>query len=198
MRLRLMTGLQGRKQVLRFIAIATFAVAALIFALFAYAFTQPDEFRIERDIAVDAPPEAIYPLITDLREWRRWSPFEQLDPDMARDYGGADKGVGATYAWEGDRNAGSGRMEIMDEDAPNRITIALHFISPMEARNTAIFLLTPEGDATRVSWAMEGEANTLSKLLQLFVDIDEMVGSDFQAGLEKLKSEVEARQEIAE
>jgi len=184
--------------VLRFVAIAALFVAALILALSAYAFTRPDQIRIERNLAVDAPPEAIYSLITDLREWRRWSPFEQLDPDMARDYGGAEKGVGATYAWQGDRNAGSGRMEIMDEDAPNRITIALHFISPMEARNTAIFLLTPEGDATRVSWAMEGEANTLSKLLQLFVDIDEMVGSDFQAGLEKLKSEVEARQEIAE
>lgn len=198
MHLRLMAGLQGRKQVLRFIAIAALFVAALILALSAYAFTQPDQIRIERNLAVDAPPEAIYSLITDLREWRRWSPFEQLDPDMARDYGGAEKGVGATYAWQGDRNAGSGRMEIVDEDAPNRITIALHFMSPMEARNTATFLLTPEGDATHVSWAMEGEANILSKLLQLFVDIDEMVSSDFQAGLEKLKSEVEVNQEIAE
>ena len=81
---------------LRFIAIAALIVAVLVLALFAYAFTQPDRFRIERNLAVDAPPEAIYPLIVDLREWRRWSPFEQLDPDMARDYGGAGKGVGAT------------------------------------------------------------------------------------------------------
>lgn len=101
---------------LRFVAIAALFVAALILALSAYAFTQPDQIRIERNLAVDAPPEAIYSLITDLREWRRWSPFEQLDPDMARDYGGAEKGVGATYAWQGDRNAGSGRMEIVDED----------------------------------------------------------------------------------
>lgn len=107
MHLRLKTGLQGRKQVLRFIAIAALVVAALILALSAYAFTRPDQIRIERNLAVDAPPEATYSLITDLREWRRWSPFEQLDPDMARDYGGAEKGVGATYAWQGDRNAGS-------------------------------------------------------------------------------------------
>jgi hypothetical protein len=184
--------------VLRFIGIAALIVAALVFALFAYAFTQPDRFRIERNLAVNAPPEAIYPLITDLREWRRWSPFEQLDPDMARDYGGAEKGVGATYAWKGDRNAGSGRMEIVEAEEPTWITIALHFISPMEAKNMAIFTLTPEGDATRISWAMEGEANILARMIHIFVDIDKMVGSDFQAGLEKLKSEVETNQEVAE
>lgn len=178
---------------LRFLLIAALIIAVLVVVLFAYAFTRPDAFRIERTVLIDAPPEQIYPLIEDLRAWRLWSPFEQLDPDMARSYGGAEKGVGATYAWKGDRRAGSGRMEIMEADEPFRVVIALHFLAPMKAENVTIITLAPDGDATRVTWAMEGKANLVARVLHLFVDMDKMVGSDFEAGLVKLKSEAQSR-----
>ena len=163
-------------------------VVVLIGALLAYAATRPDSFRVERATVIKAPPAKVFALIDDFHQWAGWSPWEKLDPSMKRSHSGAASGKGAVYAWEGNGDVGAGRMEILETTAPSRVLIRLDFIKPFEARNTAEYTLRPEGEATRVTWAMYGPAPFVSKLMQVFVSMDAMIGKDFEQGLANLKA----------
>jgi hypothetical protein len=105
---------------------------------------------------------------------------------MKRTFSGAESGKGAVYAWDGDKNVGSGRMEILDT-VPSKILIKLDFFKPFEGHNTAEFTMLPQGDGTNLTWTMYGPANFMSKLIQVFMNLDNMIGKDFEAGLANLK-----------
>ena len=167
------------------------AVAAVILAVLGLAATRSDEFRIERTALIKASPERIYPLISDFREWPRWSPWERVDPAMKRALSGAPSGVGAVYAWDGDRNVGNGRMEIVEATPPSRVAVKLDFETPFEGHNTAEFSLRPAGDATSVTWAMYGRQGFMGRLFGLFMNMDRMVGGQFEKGLADLKAHTE-------
>ena len=166
-------------------------IAVLVAALLVYAATRPGTFRIERSIVIQAPAEKVFALINVLRAWSRWSPWEAKDPGMRRSFSGTDSGKGAAYAWEGNKNVGTGRMEIIEASPPNRIIIKLDFIKPFEAHNTVEFTLQAQGAATRVTWAMFGPMPYLSKLMTTFYSMDKMCGKDFEAGLAQLKAAAE-------
>jgi uncharacterized protein YndB with AHSA1/START domain len=167
------------------VIVAVLAVATAIILILAAI--KPGRFSVRRAIVVGAPPEKIFPLVNDFHQWGSWSPYENKDPAMKRTYGGAASGKGAIYAWEGNKNVGSGRMEIVEASAPSKIVINLDFLSPFEAHNTAEFTMLPQGDGTSLTWLMHGPAPFVSKLMQVFMNIDNMVGKDFEAGLANLK-----------
>jgi hypothetical protein len=106
---------------------------------------------------------------------------------MKRTYSGADSGRGAVYAWDGNKNVGSGRMEILDVSVPSKVVIKLDFLKPFEAHNTAEFTMLPQGDATNLTWLMHGPAPLMSRVMQVFMNMDKMIGKDFEAGLANLK-----------
>ena len=151
------------------------------------AATKPDAFSVRRAITVNVPPERIFSLIDDFHQWGNWSPYENKDPAMKRTYSGAASGRGAIYAWDGDKNVGSGRMEILDASSPSKIVIKLDFFTPFEGHNVAEFTMLPQGDATNVTWLMHGPAPFLSKVMQVFINFDTMIGKDFEIGLANLK-----------
>lgn len=160
------------------------AVAAIL----GYAATRPDAFRVERAASIKAPPEKIFPLINDFHKWAGWSPWEKMDPAMKRTHSGAAEGKGAAYAWEGNSKVGEGRMEVLESAPPSRIVIKLDFIKPIEGHNTAEYTLVPKGDTTEVTWAMYGPSPFISKVMQVFVSMDSMIGKDFEAGLASMKA----------
>lgn len=168
---------------------AGFALAAA--AILVYAATRPDHFRVERSIRIAAPPAVIYALIADFHRWPAWSPYERKDPRMQRDYRGASAGLGAIYAWNGNGEVGAGSLEISEAAAPVRLVMQLRFERPLEAHNIAEFTLQPQDGMTQVRWAMSGPAPYVSKLIGVFVDMDRMIGRDFEAGLAALKTAAE-------
>jgi hypothetical protein len=172
--------------------LAAIAVAVVIAALLAIAATRPDTFRVQRTALIQALPEEIFAEIQDFRRWTAWSPFEKMDPAMKRTHGGAASGQGATYAWEGNAKAGAGRMVIVQAPAPRRVEIEIDFLKPFKAHNTAEFTLEPRGDGTQVTWSMHGPSPFVSKVIGLFVDMDRMIGKDFETGLANLKAIAEA------
>jgi uncharacterized protein YndB with AHSA1/START domain len=176
-----------------FEVIVTIAVilAIAIAVVLILAATKPDTLRVQRSVSIKAPPEGIFPLISDFHQWRTWSPYEQKDPAMKRTYSGAERGRGAVYAWDGDKNVGSGRMEILDVSAPSKIVIKLDFFKPFEGHNTAEFTMLPQGDVTNLTWTMHGPARFVTKLFQVFMNLDNMIGKDFEAGLANLKTMTE-------
>jgi len=167
------------------------AVVVVIAAVLALAATRPDTFRVERSATIKAPPDKVYALIDDFHQWQQWSPWERLDPAMKREHGGAPKGKGALYGWEGNKEVGKGQMEITEATAPSRVVIKLDFLAPFEAHNTAEFVLVPQGDATTVTWAMFGPNLFIGKVMSLFASMDSLVGKDFERGLANLKAVAE-------
>jgi hypothetical protein len=173
------------------IAIIAVVLAIIIAIVLSLAAAKPNTFSVERATSVTAPSEKIFPLIDDFHRWASWSPYENKDPAMQRSYSGAASGEGAVYGWDGNSNVGSGRMEILDSSAPAKIVIKLDFFRPFEGHNTAEFTMLPQGDATqgttRVTWRMHGPAPFMSKLMQVFMNLDHMIGRDFEIGLANLK-----------
>ena len=157
---------------------------------------RPAEFTVSRSTSIGAPAEVVYPLIADFRNWGEWSPFEKMDPAMKRTLSGAESGRGAVYAWEGNDQAGAGRMEIKDA-TPSNIQIQLDFTKPFPANDVVDFALTPSDGATTVTWTMRGRNGYLGKLINLFFSMDSMVGGQFDSGLAALKAAAEQRAKAA-
>src|SRR5215813_4373803 len=141
---------------LEIIAVIAVILAIAIAVILIIAASKPNTLRVQRALSIKAPADRIFPLINDFHQWKTWSPYETKDPAMKRTYSGADSGKGAVYAWDGDRNVGSGRMEILEASAPSKIVIKLDFFTPFEGHNTAEFTMLPQGDGTLVNWVMHG------------------------------------------
>lgn len=168
-------------------------VVVLVAGVLTYAATRPDTFRVQRSTTINLPPERVFPLVDDFHEWASWSPWEKLDPAMNRTFGGAASGVGATYAWEGNKKVGTGRMEIQQSSPSSRVVVKLDFLKPFEAHNTADFTFEPVGASTQLTWAMYGPSPYMMKVMGIFMNMEAMVGKDFEAGLANLKSVAETR-----
>ena len=177
---------------LKTLAIIGVVVVVAIAGILLYATTKPDSFRVQRVVLINAPSEKIFPLINDMKAWTAWSPYEKKDPAMKRTYGAVSAGKGATYAWEGNKEVGQGSMEIV-ESSPRKILLKLDFLKPFEAHNMGEFLLEPKGDSTSVTWAIYGPSPYMSKVVGTFMNIDDMIGRDFEKGLVDLKAAAEKK-----
>ena len=166
-------------------------VVAVIAIILAMAMAKPNEMKIERSMTMKASPEKIYAVINDYHNWGQWSPWDHMDPAMKKTYSGAPSGVGSVYEWLGNDKVGQGRMEITSATPSSNITMKLDFLKPFEAHNVTMFDLAPEGDGTKVTWTMTGQSNFMSKVMQVFMNMDKMVGKDFETGLGNLKGVAE-------
>jgi uncharacterized protein YndB with AHSA1/START domain len=169
---------------LKFIGII---IAASVVGVLLFATTKPETFSVQRATAIKAPPEKVFALINDFKAWGAWSPWEKKDPAMKRIFGTTTAGADATYAWEGNQEVGQGSMTITESVPSSRVALNLDFLKPFEAHNKVEFTLAAQGDTTQVTWVMHGPANFMSKLMQVFMNMDSMVGKDFEAGLANLQ-----------
>jgi uncharacterized protein YndB with AHSA1/START domain len=161
-------------------------VGAIVVLLVSVIATRPSTFHIERSITMAAPPERAFVHVNDFHGWAAWSPYEKLDPQMNRTYQGAASGTGAVYAWAGEKS-GEGKMTIEKSERPSQISIKLEFFKPFAATNTATFTFVPTAEGTTVTWAMDGKNGFVSKAASLVMDMDKLVGGDFERGLAELK-----------
>lgn len=166
-------------------------LAIAIAGILLYAATRPDTFSVRRTASINARPEKIFPLIDSLRSGEKWSPYFRKDPAMKGTYTGPERGVGATFEFAGNKDVGSGRVSITGSAPPGKVTMRLQMFKPFAADNVVEFTLVPRGEATDVTWAMQGRQPYIGKLMCLFFDLDKMVGADFAAGLATLKAVAE-------
>ncbi len=168
------------------VTVVAIVVAVAVAAILIRAVTSPDHFRIARAATINAPAEKIFPLINDLQSFKLWSPFEK-DPAIRRDISTPSSGKGATYAWNGDKNVGSGHMTITESNAPSLVKIDLEMLKPFAASNKVEFTLVPRGGATEMTWAMQGSSPFMFRVMGIFCNMDKMVGGDFEKGFANLK-----------
>jgi hypothetical protein len=172
---------------------ALVAVAVVLAALAILVALQPAEFQISRSARMAAPPSAPFAQVNDFHNWDAWSPWARLDPEMKQTYEGEAAGKGAIYTWAGNAEVGEGRMTIVESQPNERVRVNLEFLKPFAATSTADFTFRPEGDQTLVTWTMNGTNGFVAKAFGLLVDMDGMVGGQFEQGLASMKSVVESQ-----
>ncbi len=177
----------------RKIALTLLALVVVVcVAVFGIASTRPDTYHVERSTEIAAPPGVVHALLEDLQRFPEWSPFQKYDSNMKIDYSGPPTGVGASYHWVGNKDAGEGRMTITASSHPTLVEEKLEFIKPFASTANVRFSIVPEGMGSRVTWAIDGKADLMSKVMSLFVSMDSMLGKDFVEGLANLKRVAEA------
>jgi hypothetical protein len=174
------------------IAIVVALVALVLAGLALFIVRRPSEFRIARSRVLAAPPDVVHGYVNDFHKWPEWSPWEKRDLTMKKEHSGAPAGTGAVYFWSGNKDVGEGRMTITDSRAPQSVTIRLEFLKPWTATNTTQFDFAPSGSGTNVNWAMTGRHNFMGKAMCLFMNMDKMVGGDFEQGLANLDAATSA------
>jgi hypothetical protein len=167
------------------------AFVFIIVGLMVVVATQPEDFNVTRTMSMKAPAERVFSEVNDFHKWDAWSPWAKLDPNMKTTYGGPDAGQGASYAWVGNDDVGEGKMTITESHPSQHIKIDLEFIKPFAAQNVTEFMFKPDGDTTEVTWSMHGKNGFVGKAMCLVMNMDKMVGGDFEKGLAQMKSAVE-------
>ena len=167
------------------------AIGVLIVGFVVAVSLQPNEFRVARSTTVAAPPAVLFAQVNDLHAFQTWSPFAKRDPAARTTFEGPPAGTGSAMSWASDE-IGAGRMTITESRPNEHIRFRLDFKEPFEATNTADFTFTPQPGSTTVTWSMVGQNNFVGKALQLFMDMDEMIGGDFEKGLADLKAIAES------
>lgn len=168
------------------IGLAVIVVVFLIVVAF-----QPADYRVTRTATIAAPPAVVFAQVDDLRKWEAWSPWAKMDPAMKVTYTGPAAGVGAVSGWAGNSEVGEGRMTITESRPSELIRFHLEFIKPMAGTSASEFTFKPEGNQTLVTWTMTGKNNFIGKAFCLFMNMDKMVGGQFEQGLARLKSVAE-------
>jgi hypothetical protein len=167
-------------------------LAVLVAVFVAVVVTRPDTYQVERAQTVAAPAGVAYAQVADFRNWKAWSPWEKLDPAMKTSFGGTPGEVGSTYSWSGNSDVGIGKMTVKEAKPGELVRIQLEFIEPYAATSDSVFSFVPQGAGTQVKWVMKGDHNFMSKAMGLFMDMDAMIGKDFEKGLAQLSTHAEA------
>ncbi|MBI1944885.1 MAG: SRPBCC family protein [Deltaproteobacteria bacterium] len=162
------------------------AVAVVVVAFLGFVATRPPTYHVERSAVIHAPPEVVFALVNNVANRHTWYPWDRLDPAMKLEYGDKKEGVGATYHWKGNDDVGEGRQTITESVANQKVVDKLEFLEPFPSTPVATFTLVPDGAHTRLTWSLDGTNNYVGKLFGLFMDMDQMIGKDFEQGLKFL------------
>jgi Polyketide cyclase / dehydrase and lipid transport len=168
------------------------AVAVIVVVFIVVVAMQPSVFRVARSATMSAPAPAVFAQVNDFHKWEAWNPWGKIDPAMKQTYEGAPAGPGAIYTWVGNKNVGEGRMTLTESRPSDLIRIKLEFFKPFAGTNIAEFTFKPAGNQTAVTWSMTGKNNFMAKAIHLFMNMDKMIGGQFETGLAQMKSIVEA------
>jgi hypothetical protein len=167
-------------------------VVVLIIAAIAFIATRPTNSRIQRSAQINAPADVVFSIINDLRRWTEWSPYDKRDPNMKKTFEGPSAGPGAVYTWNGNSQVGEGRLTIVESKPGELVSMRLEFSRPFKCDNQVNFRIVPSDGGTRVSWIMDGKNNFMGKFMSLIMDMDKMVGTDFEHGLANLNTVAQA------
>ena len=173
--------------------VAALVIGGIVLAIIVLAVKQPEKTVVTRSAEMEAPPERVHELVNHLQRWGEWSPWARKDPNQRIAFEGPEAGVGAAFSWAGNNQVGEGRIEIVESEPGERVKIRLDFLKPMKVTNTAEYLFEKQGDGTLVTWSMTCNSdNVMSKLFGLFMDMDKMIGGDFEEGLASMKAIAES------
>ena len=162
-------------------------VILVIVAVLLFAASKPNALSVHRSITINAPPEKVFNLINDLNSWKDWNRDEREDPTVTRVYSGPPSGVGASCDWNRRGRAGKGRMSITESRPSEYVAVKVDFAKPFESHNLNVFSLASSGNGTVVTWSWQGQNLYFMRVMGVFANMDKMIGTHFESGLQNLK-----------
>ena len=174
-------------------------VAGVLVLFAAVVATRPSASHVERQLEVAAPPDLVFGVLNDLHQFAGvlvlfGTPWEKLDPNMQKSFNGPAAGVGQSYAWNSNKEVGKGQMTI-EESVPNqKVGIKLEFVKPMKSTANCALTLAEAPTGSLVTWSMDGNHNFVGKAIGMFMNMDQMLGTDIEKGLAQLKTVAESKQ----
>lgn len=168
------------------------ALGALVVVFLIVVALQPSSFRVSRSARMAAPAAAIFPHINELKKWQPWSPWMKLDPNAKSTFEGPAGGKGAAMTWAGNNEVGEGKMTIIESKPVELVRFRLDFYKPMAGTSEAEFTFKPEANGTVVTWSMSGTNNFIGRAMCMIMNMDKMVGGEFEKGLASIKAIVES------
>jgi hypothetical protein len=169
-------------------------IAAAIAGLLAWVGLQPDTYRVERSAVINAAPAQVYGQVYDFAKWQAWSPWMDYDPNAKVTFEGPTSGPGAIMRWAGNDKVGRGAMALTEARPNEALKIRLDFVEPMEGTSDVAFAFQPEGQGAKVTWSIDGKQGFFERLICTImgIDLEQMIGGDYERGLAKLKTVAEA------
>jgi uncharacterized protein YndB with AHSA1/START domain len=161
--------------------------------LFVFVAFQTADYSIRREISIKAPPKKIFPYLVSAEKADSWMPWKDSDPNLKMSYMGPKEGIGSISSWESPGRMGVGQAEIVGVIPDQKIQTKITYKKPMVFEQLSEFTLTPNGETTTMTWAVTGKNNFIGRLMCTLsmMNMDKMVGGEFEKGLNKLKSEIE-------
>jgi len=166
--------------------------AVVLVALCGIIAMQPSTYSVQRTATFKAAPDITFALVNDFHRWGEWSPWDKLDPNQKTTFEGAATGVGAKYGWSGNDQVGEGRMTIEESKVNELVRIKLEFIRPWASTSPTTFTFAPAPEGVSVTWKMDGTNDFMGKAFSLFMNMDAMLGKDFDSGLAAMGKIAEA------
>ena len=167
-------------------------VVALVALLFIIGLFTRKDYSVQREIIINKPTSEIFNYLKFLKNHDKFNKWLKTDPNMKKSFTGLDGTVGFVYAYNGNKDVGSGELQITGLKENESINIQLHFISPFESVNNSPYALQAVSEnQTKVKWTMEGRFNYPKNIALLFLNLDKFLGKDVQLSLENLKAELE-------
>jgi hypothetical protein len=166
-------------------------ILVLIVGFLAYVSTRNGSFHYERSGTIHATPEKIFPYISNFKMGSQWSPYEKMDPNMSKKYSGNDGESGSIMEFEGNKDTGSGKLEMLKVIPNEQVDIKLTMLKPWHAENLIQYKLTPEAEGTLFTWSMSGDGGFMGKLMSVLIDCEKMMGDQFEQGINNLREVVE-------
>jgi hypothetical protein len=164
------------------------AVAILVVVFVGVVAMQPAEYQVVRTAVIPAPAPAVFGLVNDFHKWEQWSPWAKLDPAVRNTFEGPAAGPGAIFKWAGNDKVGEGQMTLLESRPAEAVSIKLEFIKPFASTCATLFQFKPDGNGTAVTWSMAGTNGFMEKAICMFMNMDKMVGGDFERGLAQMKT----------
>ena len=167
------------------------ALVVVVAGLAVVVALQPSDFRVSRTATIAAPAPVVFAQVNDFHKWSEWNPWGKIDPAMKQTYAGSPAGPGAIYNWVGNKEVGEGQMTILESRPSDLVRIELVFFKPFAGNSMAEFTFQPAGEVTTVTWSMSGSKNFMMKAVHLFINMDKMIGGQFEKGLADMKTAAE-------
>jgi uncharacterized protein YndB with AHSA1/START domain len=170
------------------------ALLAIVVVFLGYAGTRSPDYRVSREVTINAPVEKVFPYLNNSKLSEKWGPWAEMDPASKMEYSGPESGVGARTSWDSKTDLGTGSATIVESVPNQRVGIRIEYTKPMQMIQDSAYIVKASGNQSVVTWSVTGKNSFLGRVMCMFMDMDKMVGGMFEKGLSKLKGIVEGGQ----
>jgi len=172
--------------------IALYVILAILVLFFLLTIIAPKKYNVSRSVEINKSIDEVYEYLRFIKNQDHWSPWKKRDPNMVQTDTGVDGTIGFTVHWDSDhKQVGSGEQEISNLEKNKRIEATLRFLKPFKSVSQGFFDLEETGSGTKVTWGFYGNHKVPVNVMMLFLNMDKLVGKDFEEGLSDLKIELE-------